>query len=124
MALKKTGRIDWEHILAEMSIGKTVLETKPKRHIYMQGAPADSVFFLQHESVKHSVTSERGTEAIVAVLDAGDFFGEGCLAGQPLRMATATAMTHCTLVRIGKPAMVRMLHEHHDASELFITHLL
>jgi len=124
MALKKTGRIDWEPILAEMSIGKTVLETKPKRHIYMQGAPADSVFFLQHGSVKHSVTSERGKEAIVAVLDAGDFFGEGCLAGQHLRMATATAMTHCTLVRIGKPAMVRMLHEQHDASELFITHLL
>ena len=60
----------------------------------------------------------------MAVLDAGDFFGEGCLAGQPLRMATATAITHCTLVRIGMPAMVRMLHEQHDASELFITHLL
>ena len=124
MALKKTGRIDWEPILAEMSIGKTLVESKPKRYIYRQGDPADSVFFLQHGRVKRSVTSERGREAIVAVLDAGDIFGEGCLAGQPLRMATATAMTHCTLVRIGKPAMVRMLHEQHEASELFITHLL
>jgi CRP/FNR family transcriptional regulator, cyclic AMP receptor protein len=123
-ALKKTGRFDWEHLLAEISIGKTVLETEPKRNIYMQGAPADSVFFLQRGKVKHSVTSRQGKEVIVAVLDAGEFFGEGCLAGQPLRMATATAMTHCILVRIGKPAMVRMLHEQHDASELFITHLL
>jgi CRP-like cAMP-binding protein len=68
--------------------------------------------------------SNQGKEAIVAVLDAGDFFGEGCLAGQPLRMATATAATDCTLVRIEKPAMVRMLHEQHDVSQRFVTHLL
>jgi len=124
MALKKTGRFDWEHLLANLSYGKTVLESKPKRYIYRQGDPAGSMFFLQRGKVKHSVTSKQGKEAIVAVLDAGDFFGEGCLAGQPLRMATATAMTHCTLVRIEKPAMVRMLHEQHDVSELFVTHLL
>jgi len=124
MALKRTGRFDWEHLLAEISHGKTVLESKPKRYIYRQGDPADSVFFLQQGKVKHSVTSKQGKEAIVAVLDAGDFFGEGCLAGQPLRMATATAMTHCMLVRIEKPSMVRMLHEQHDVSELFVTRLL
>ena len=124
MALKKTRRFDWEHFLAEMSYGKTVLESKPKHYIYRQGDPADSLFFLQRGRVKHSVTSKQGKEAIVAVLDSGDFFGEGCLAGQPLRMATATAMTHCMLVRIDKPAMVRMLHEQHDVSELFVTHLL
>ena len=124
MALKKTRRIDWQHLIAKMSYGKTVLEPEPKRHIYMQGDPADSVFFLQRGRVKHSVTSKQGKEAIVAVLDAGDFFGEGCLAGQPLRMATVTAMTPCTLVRIEKPAMVRMLQEQHDVSALLITHLL
>ena len=124
MALKKTGLFDWEYLLAAMPRRKTFLESKPKHCIYVQGDPADSVFFLQRGNVKHSVTSKEGKAAIVAVLDTGEFFGEGCLAGQPLRMATATAMTHCTLVRIGKPAMVRMLHEQHDASELFITHLL
>src|ERR1017187_9262237 len=124
MALKKTGPFDWEYLLAAMPHRKTFLESKPKHCIYMQGDPADSVFFLQLGKVKLSVMSNQGKEAIVAVLDAADFFGEGCLAGQPLRMATATAMTDCTLVRIEKPAMVRMLHEQHDVSELFVTHLL
>ena len=124
MALTKTGPFDWGHLLAETGNSKTVLEAQLKRHIYMQGDPADSVFFLQLGKVKLSVTSNQGKEAIVAVLDAGEFFGEGCLAGQPLRMATATAMTHCTLVRIEKPAMVCMLHEQHDVSERFVTHLL
>ena len=124
MALKKTVPFDWGHLLAEMGNSKTVLETKSKRHIYMQGDPADSVFFLQSGKVKISVMSNQGKEAIVAVLDAGEFFGEGCLAGQLLRMATATAMTDCTLVRIEKPVMVRMLHEQRRFSELFVTHLL
>jgi CRP/FNR family transcriptional regulator, cyclic AMP receptor protein len=124
MALKQNSLFDWKHIFAEMANSKTVVDTNSKRPIYRQGDPADSVFFLQRGKVKHSVTSKQGKEAIVAVLDAGDFFGEGCLAGQPLRMATATAMTHCTMVRIDKPAMVRMLQEQHDVSKLFVTHLL
>jgi CRP-like cAMP-binding protein len=107
-----------------MSCGKTVAETKRKRHIFRQGDPADAAFFLQRGKVKLAVTSKQGKEAIVAILDAGDFFGEGCLAGQPLRMATATAMTDCTLVRLEEPAMARILHDQHDVSELFVTHLL
>jgi len=74
--------------------------------------------------VKLAVTSKQGKEAIVAILDAGEFFGEGCLAGQQLRVSTATAMADCTLARIEKPLMGRMLHEQHDVSELFVTHLL
>ena len=74
--------------------------------------------------MKLTVISQQGKEAIVAILDAGEFFGEGCLAGQPLRMATAVAMTDCTLDKIEKSLMVRMLHEQQDISELFITHLL
>lgn len=124
MAPKKTRPFDWELLLAKTSYGKTVIESERKRDIYRQGDPADSVFFLRRGKVKLAVMSKQGKEAIVAVLDAGDFFGEGCLAGQPLRMATATAMTDCILARIEKPAMARILHEQHDISELFITHLL
>jgi CRP/FNR family transcriptional regulator, cyclic AMP receptor protein len=124
VARKKSRPADWESLLAEMSYGKTVTGTARKRHIFRQGDPADAVFFLRHGRVKLAVTSKQGKEAIVAILDPGDFFGEGCLAGQPLRMATATAMTDCTLVRIEKPAMSRMLHEQHHISELFVTHLL
>ena len=124
MALRKTGPFDWGHLAAETGDSKAVRETQSKRHIYMQGDPADSVFFLQRGNVKHSVTSKEGKAAIVAVLDTGEFFGEGCLAGQLLRMATATAMTDCTLGRIEKPVMVRMLHEQRRFSELFVTHLL
>jgi CRP-like cAMP-binding protein len=124
MARKKGHPSDWESLLAEMSYGKTVTESERKRHIFRQGDPADAVFFLRCGKVKLAVTSKQGKEAIVAILDAGDFFGEGCLAGQPLRMATATTMTDCTLIRIEKAAMARLLHEQHHISELFVTHLL
>jgi CRP-like cAMP-binding protein len=124
VARKKSQPADWDSLLAQVTYGKTVTETERKRHIFSQGDPADAVFFLRRGKVKLAVTSKQGKEAIVAILDPGDFFGEGCLAGQPLRMATATAITDCTLVRIEKPAMSRMLHEQHHISELFVTHLL
>jgi CRP-like cAMP-binding protein len=124
VARKKSHPADWESLLTKVSCGKTVRETGRKRHIFRQGDPADAVFFLSRGKVKLAVTSKQGKEAIVAILDAGDFFGEGCLAGQPLRMATATAMTDCALVRIEKAAMAHMLHERHRISELFVTHLL
>ena len=123
-AQEKAPLVDWEALLAGVSRGKTVLEYGANRIIYRQGEPADSVFFIRRGKVQHAVTSKQGKEAIVALLGAGDFFGEGGLAGQPLRIATATAMTDCTLVKIEKALMVRMLHEQHDISELFITHLL
>jgi len=124
MARKKSQPRDWESLLAKMSFGKKVTESERNRHIFRQGDPADAVFFLRRGKVKLAVTSKQGKEAIVAILEAGDFFGEGCLAGQPLRMATATAMTDCTMVRIEKPAMTHLLHKQHDVSELFVTHLL
>jgi CRP/FNR family transcriptional regulator, cyclic AMP receptor protein len=116
--------VDWEALLTGLNGGKSVLEYGANRNIFMQGDPADSVFYLRRGQVKLSVTSHEGKEAIVAVLDAGDFFGEGCLAGQSLRMATAIAMADCTLLRIEKKTMTRMLHEQHNISELFVTHLL
>ena len=100
------------------------LEYGTNRRIFQQGQPADSMFYIRRGKVKLTVISQQGKEAIVAVLSAGEFFGEGCIAGQQLRMATAVAMTDCTLDRIEKSLMTRLLHEQHDVSEMFVTHLL
>ena len=121
---KKSQPVDWEALLASIPGGQTVMEYGANRKIFRQGEPANSVFYLRQGKVKLAVTSKQGKEAIVAILDAGEFFGEGCLAGQQLRVSTATAMADCTLARIEKPLMGRMLHEQHDVSELFVTHLL
>ncbi len=116
--------VDWAAFLTGISRGKTVLEYGANRTIYSQGDPADSVWYLQHGEVKFAVTSQQGKEAIVTILGDNEFFGEGCLAGQLLRISTASAVTDCTLFRIEKSLMVRMLHEQIGISELFVTHLL
>jgi CRP/FNR family cyclic AMP-dependent transcriptional regulator len=121
---KKLGPVRWEVLFTGISRGKTVVECETDRDIFRQGQPADSVFFLRQGKVKLTVVSPQDKEAIVVVLGAGEFFGEGCLAGQPLRMATAVAMTDCILDRVEKPVMVRMLHKRHDFSEVFVRHLL
>jgi CRP/FNR family transcriptional regulator, cyclic AMP receptor protein len=124
MEHKKNQRVDWEPFLAGISSGKTAIECGANRNIFWQGDPADSVFYLRRGKVKLAVTSKQGREAIVAILGDGEFFGVGCLAGQPLRIATATAMADCTLARVEKPLMARLLHEQHGFSELFVTQLL
>ena len=116
--------VDWAAFLAGMSRGKSIVEYGERRTVFTQGDVADAVWYLQKGKVKHAVTSSQGKEAIVAVLGPGEFFGEGCLAGRPLRMATATTLGDCTLYKVDKALMMRMLHEHHDISELFVTHLL
>jgi CRP/FNR family cyclic AMP-dependent transcriptional regulator len=121
---EKIGPVDWETLLTGILRGKTVMEYGTDRNIFQQGQPADSLFYLRRGKVKITVKSSQGKEAIVAVLGAGEFFGEGCLAGQPLRMATAVSITDCILDKVEKPVMVRMLHEQHDISELFVKHLL
>jgi CRP/FNR family cyclic AMP-dependent transcriptional regulator len=121
---KKSQPVDWEAILTGIFRGKTVMEYGTNRNIFRQGQPADSLFYLRRGKVKLKVISQQGKEAIVAILGAGEFFGEGCLAGQKSRMATAVAMTDCTLDKIEKSLMARMLHEQHDLSELFVKHLL
>ena len=98
--------VDWEALLARIPGGKIVVHYDAGSPIFRQGDPADSLFYLRGGKVKLSVTSEEGKEAIIAVLDADEFFGEGCLAGQPLRMATATAVEASALTRIAKPLMV------------------
>jgi CRP/FNR family transcriptional regulator, cyclic AMP receptor protein len=121
---KKRPATGWESFLTRISSGKTVLEYRAKRNIFMQGAPADSVLFLLRGKVKLAVTSFEGKEAIVATLGPGEFFGEGCLAGQPLRMATAISVQECTLARVEKPVMARMIHEEKGLAEMFVTNLL
>jgi CRP/FNR family cyclic AMP-dependent transcriptional regulator len=124
LADKKSQPVDWDSILTGIFRGKTIIECRTDCNIFLQGQPADSLFYLRRGKVKLTVLSQQGKEAIVAILDAGEFFGEGCLAGQQSRMATAVALTDCTLDRIDKSLMSRMLHEQHDVSELFIKHLL
>jgi CRP-like cAMP-binding protein len=94
------------------------------RLLFGQGSPADAVFYLLSGKVKITVLSEQGKEAVVAILDAGDFCGEGCLAGQVVRMASITAMVDCEFVRIEKIAMISMIHDDPAFSELFVSHLL
>lgn len=124
MASKKIQPVDWESFLAGISSGKSNIEYGANRNIFSQGDAADSVFYLRRGKVKLAVTSSQGKEAIIAIFGPTEFFGEGCLAGQPLRMATASAITDCSLARVEKAAMARMLHDQPGAAELFVKHLL
>jgi CRP/FNR family transcriptional regulator, cyclic AMP receptor protein len=100
------------------------LEYTPAATIFSQGDPATSVMYVEEGNVRLSVLSHAGKEAVVAVLEVAHFFGEGCLAGQSLRMATATAMTACTIVVVDKPEMVRQLHATPAFADRFLTHML
>ena len=124
MAAKQELPVNWEVLLNGIFRGKTVIECGEGRSVFRQGQPADSLFYLRRGKVKLTVISHQGKEAIVAILGAGEFFGDGCLAGQTVRMATAVAMVDCTLDKIDRVLMARILHEHHDVSELFVKHLL
>jgi len=110
--------------MAAFDGGVTVSTFGKGQIVFSQGAPADAVFYIQNGEVKLGVVSDQGKEAVVAFLEAGDFCGEGCLAGQLVRMATAMAATDCTIVRVAKPSMIKALHERVDFSELFMAHLL
>lgn len=92
--------------------------------VFSQGDPADDVFYIQKGSIKLAVLSRTGKEAVVAILGAGDFFGEGCLAGQPRRMATALALSATTLMVVEKPQMLEMLHKQPDLADRFLKHML
>lgn len=123
-AIRKGPPSDWETLLAEISRGKTVLEYGTNRNIFVQGQAADSLFFLLRGKVKISVTSQEGKEAIVSTIGSGEFFGEGCLAGQLMRMATAISVGDCTLVKVEKIMMARLLHEQQGLAEMFVAQLL
>ena len=124
MGRRKTAGFDAKRVLARMTMGRSVCAYRRKQIIFAQGDPADAVYYLERGQVKLTVVSERGRSAIVALLKAGDFFGEACLAGQSLRTATASAMTEASVVRITRPAMIKLLHEKSLFAERFMAHLL
>jgi CRP-like cAMP-binding protein len=115
---------DPQTFLAKIGAGRTIVTCQPQHLIFSQGDAADAVFYIQEGQVKLTVVSEQGKEAVIALLNAQAFFGEGCLAGQPRRMATAMALTDGTLMRIAKPAMIRVLHDEPAFSALFMAYLL
>ena len=113
-----------QKFLAQVGKGKTTLTCPKKRILFSQGDVADAVFYIQTGQIKLTVISSEGKEAIIALLEPGAFFGEGCLAGQLVCMATAAATEKSTLVRIDKQAMIRVLHDEPTFSELFLAYLL
>ena len=115
---------DPKAFLTRIEQGKTTREYRNKQVVFSQGDPADAVFFIRSGKVKLTVVSTRGREAVVGVLERGSFFGEGCLAGQPLRMSTASAMQASNVVRVDKSTMVRVLHQEPEFAELFTAYLL
>ena len=110
--------------LAKVEAGKTRVQLRRRQIVFSQGDPADAVFYIQKGKIELRVLSRQGKEAILAILSAGDFIGEGCLAGQPLRMATAVGVTECSVMRLEKSAMIAVLHEEPVFSTLFISYLL
>jgi CRP/FNR family cyclic AMP-dependent transcriptional regulator len=115
---------DLKAFLATGNGGGSVQTYKKSEVIFSQGDRCDGVFYIHSGDCKVSVTSEQGKEAVVALHGKGDFFGEGCLSGQPLRLATATAMSGLEVMRLDNAAIQRVLHEEPEFSELFISHLL
>jgi len=123
-APKRTLSFNPKALLARVSEGKSFASYRRKQVIFSQGDPADAVFYVQKGRVKLTVVSKQGKEAIVALLGADEFFGEGCLAGQPLRMSTAKADEDTTLLRLRKKTMTRLLYIDPQFSALFTAHLL
>jgi CRP/FNR family cyclic AMP-dependent transcriptional regulator len=115
---------DLDAFLSAAGRGTTKSPYEEDEVVFSQGEAADSIFYISEGKVKLTVLSAQGREAVVAILGPGDFFGEGCLAGQARRMATATAMTECSIARLDKAAMIRVLHDAPEFSEKFMSHLL
>ncbi len=115
---------DTNAFLAKGGEGRTVVDYRKDTIVFSQGEPADAVFYLRKGRVKLTVVSDQGKEAVVAILGEDVFFGEGCLIAQPRRMATATTLTPCSILRLDRSAMVRVLHAEPTFAERFITHLL
>src|SRR5712664_4728487 len=115
---------DPKNFLAKVGAGKQVLEFHKNQHVFEQGDVAGTVFYIQKGRVKLTVLSEQGKEAVVGILQPGQFFGEGCLNGHPLRIATTTAMEECVITSITKEAMIAAIRSEPKFSELFMAYLL
>jgi len=125
LVANKTRRtFDPKTFLSTINGGRKIVAFVKKQAIFAQGDPSDAVFYIKKGKVRLSVVSERGKEATIAILNPGDFFGEGCLTGQLLRLCTATAMTDCSVMRIAKTSMMEVLHREHAFSDMFVKYLL
>ena len=124
MTPKLKSLFDPKSFLTKVAEGRTIAEYSKDQMVFSQGDPADAVFYIQKGRVKLTVVSNAGKEAVIAILDTGDFLGEGCLVAQPIRMATATAISNGSIVRLEKAAMIRMLHDEPAFSEMFVSYLL
>jgi CRP/FNR family cyclic AMP-dependent transcriptional regulator len=124
MVIKRLPSFNPKSFLAKVGEGRSIVKYHKDQIVFAQGDPADAVFYIQKGKVKVTVVSEQGKEAVVAILGTNDFFGEGCLAGQALRIATVETMTDSVIVRLEKTAIVRVIHQEPAFSEMFIAHLL
>jgi CRP/FNR family cyclic AMP-dependent transcriptional regulator len=124
IAAKKALDFDPKTFLATIGEGRIIVPLAKKQMVFTQGDSADAVFYIQSGKIRLTVVAKSGKEATIAILNAGDFFGEGALAGQPLRMGSAAALTDCELMRIDKKAMMLALQQQHKLSDLFTAFLL
>jgi CRP-like cAMP-binding protein len=115
---------DLKVFLAKARRGRKETAYRANESIYIQGEPADAIYYIREGKVKLTVLSKQGKEAVVAILKDGDFLGEGCLAGQQVRMATAVAISECSIMKLAKAAVLKLLHEEPSFSDLFVAHLL
>jgi len=121
---RKCRQFDPKTFLTVINGGREILAFPKKRAIFVQGGVSDAVFYIQKGKVKLTVVSKTGQEATIGILNEGDFFGEGCLTGQPLRLCSATALTDCSVMRVEKKTMIEVLHEEHAMSDVFVAYLL
>lgn len=124
MAVRTTTPFDPKAFLAKVGDGRSIIKYPKDQSIFSQGDPADAVFYVQKGKVKVTVVSAQGKEAVVAILGPDNFFGEGCLAAQPRRIATVTTMIDSTIMRLEKAAVIRLIHDEPAFSEMLIAHLL
>src|ERR1700676_4828012 len=123
-AAKKRRKFDPKTFLSTIDWGRTIVTFPKKRTVFAQGDSADSVFYVQNGKVKLPVVATNGKEATIGILNEGDFFGEGCLTGQALRMSSVTAITDCTVMRINKKSMMEVIHRERAFSDMFVAYLL
>ena len=121
---QKLSKFNPKIFLSTIDGGRKIATFSKKQTIFVQGDPSDAVFYIQKGKVRLTVVSKTGKEATIGILNVGDFFGEGCLAGQPMRLCSATAMTDGSLMRIDKQSMIDVLHQEHAFSDMFVAYLL
>ena len=124
MAIKRKASFNPKSFLAKVGEGRSIGKYHKGQVVFTQGDPADAVFYVQSGEVKNTIVSEQGKEAVLAILGKNDFFGEGCLTSQALRIATVRTMMECVIVRLEKAAIIRVIHQEPAFSEMFIAHLL